>query len=235
MEFKKLFEKIRRKISGRMTSQEYTEYLRSLGARIGDRVSFIDPKTTKVDRQAAFLITIGNDVTVTGGVTVLAHDFSYSVLNEVYGVMPQVHRETKIGNNVFIGREAIILMGSDIGDNCVIGAGAVVSGKVPSNTVWGGNPARQICTLEEFKSKRTDERYLQGAVVYAKNIIERLGRKPTYDEMGVYIGLFAPRTEEFKPYFNKLSRLPKVSENVWNVKPLYKDLDDFLKQNNLLK
>ena len=50
----------------------------------------------------------------------------------------------KIGKNVFIGMNAIILKGAQIGDNCVVGAGAVVSGKFGPNCVIAGNPAKVI-------------------------------------------------------------------------------------------
>ncbi|WP_051207656.1 acyltransferase [Butyrivibrio sp. AE3006] len=224
---------IKRKITGRMTSDEFIDYLRERGVRIGENVVFIYPKNTGIDVQAGFLISIGDNVTITPEVLILAHDFSYSVLNDVYKIMPQNHRETKIGNNVFIGMKAVILMGTEIGDNCIIGAGSVVSGKIPSGTVWAGNPARQICTLEDYKKKR-EAHYHDGAVCLAKGIIERFHRKPTYKEMGAYIGLFAPRTEEYRKYFMEISRLPMSGENVWNFEPQYEDLDDFLKKNGLM-
>ena len=50
----------------------------------------------------------------------------------------------KIGNNVFIGMNSIILKGSEIGDNCVVGAGSVVSGKFESDSIIAGNPAKII-------------------------------------------------------------------------------------------
>lgn len=49
-----------------------------------------------------------------------------------------------IGNNVWIGGSATILPGVTIGDNCVIGAGSVVTKDVESNTVVAGNPAKVI-------------------------------------------------------------------------------------------
>lgn len=52
-----------------------------------------------------------------------------------------------IGNSVWIGGSATILPGVTIGNNCVIGAGSVVTKDVPSNTVAAGNPARVIKSL----------------------------------------------------------------------------------------
>lgn len=49
-----------------------------------------------------------------------------------------------IGDNVFIGTGAVVLKGTVIGNNCVIGANSVVSGDIPENSIYAGNPARQI-------------------------------------------------------------------------------------------
>lgn len=53
-------------------------------------------------------------------------------------------KEIHIGRNCFIGCNTIILKGTVLGDNCVVGAGAVVSGKFDDNCVIAGNPAKVI-------------------------------------------------------------------------------------------
>ena len=54
----------------------------------------------------------------------------------------------KVGNNVWIGGNVVVLPGVTIGDNVVIGAGSVVTKDIPSNVVAVGNPCRVIKELE---------------------------------------------------------------------------------------
>lgn len=49
-----------------------------------------------------------------------------------------VHKSVRIGNNVWIGGNAVILAGSDIGNGCVIGANSVVSRVIPDNSIVVG-------------------------------------------------------------------------------------------------
>ncbi len=53
----------------------------------------------------------------------------------------------KIGDNVWIGMNAVILKGVTIGDNVVVAAGAVVTRSVPANTIVAGNPAAVVKEL----------------------------------------------------------------------------------------
>ena len=103
--------------------------------------SFLDPSH-------CFLITIGDNVTLSSNVHVLCHDAStkkhlgYTKIGKVC-----------IGNNVFIGANAIILPGVTIGNNVIVGAGSVVTHDIPEGQVWGGNPARFIISIDEYPSK----------------------------------------------------------------------------------
>lgn len=54
-----------------------------------------------------------------------------------------------IGDNTFIGMNAIILKGTAIGRNCIVGAGSVVHGTFPDGVVIAGNPAKIIKSTSE--------------------------------------------------------------------------------------
>ena len=59
-----------------------------------------------------------------------------------------ISKPINIGNRVWIGANATILSGVNIGDNAVIAAGAVVTKDVPANALVGGVPARVIRMIE---------------------------------------------------------------------------------------
>lgn len=85
---------------------------------------------------------------LSSNVKLLAHDAStcYAGAHTKIGTV-------KIGNNVFIGANSVVLCNTRIGDNVIIGAGSVVTCDVPSNSVYAGNPARLICSFEDFQAK----------------------------------------------------------------------------------
>jgi acetyltransferase-like isoleucine patch superfamily enzyme len=57
-----------------------------------------------------------------------------------------VSKPTRIGHRVWIGSNSVVLAGAEIGDDVIVSAGSVVSGRVPSNTIVLGNPAKAIFT-----------------------------------------------------------------------------------------
>ncbi len=96
-------------------------------------------------------ITIGDHVTIGGNVVIYDTDF-HSLNPEKRSDSSQdrknaVKKEVVIEDYVFIGAHSTILKGVTIGKNSIIGAGSVVSGNIPPNEIWAGNPARFIKQL----------------------------------------------------------------------------------------
>jgi acetyltransferase-like isoleucine patch superfamily enzyme len=89
-----------------------------------------------------YLIEIGDHARIASGTFFITHDGSVTIFPEE--VNGGIFGKIKIGNNVFIGNNSIILLNTSIGDNCIIGAGSVVRGHFPDGSVIIGNPAKVI-------------------------------------------------------------------------------------------
>lgn len=87
-------------------------------------------------------IHIGKNTMITSQVTILGHHYPIKMEGNRY--VSRVN--TYIGDNCVVGIGAIIQAGVRIGNNVVVGAGSVVTKDVPSNVVVAGNPARIIKT-----------------------------------------------------------------------------------------
>ena len=130
--------KLKRKIRGGGYSHEE---LIAYGIEMGENCHVL---TSKIDIHHGFLISMGNNVTISDA-RLLTHDGStkkflgYSRVGRI-----------KIGSNVFIGAGAIILPGIEIGDNVIVGAGAVVTKDIPDDSLVVGNPARIIKTVTDY-------------------------------------------------------------------------------------
>jgi acetyltransferase-like isoleucine patch superfamily enzyme len=98
-------------------------------------------------------VRIGSNCVLTG-CTILAHDASANFhLGLKYGD-PSIKLPVIIEDNCFIGYGSIILMGVTVGHDSVVGAGAIVTKNVPPRSVVAGNPAKVICSIDEFVEKR---------------------------------------------------------------------------------
>lgn len=89
--------------------------------------------SAKFDRTFPVGVHIGPYSYVAFDARILSHD-----------VTRGLYLHTRIGANCFIGGCSLILPGIEIGDNCVVGAGSVVTKSVPPRSIVAGNPARII-------------------------------------------------------------------------------------------
>ena len=205
----------------------FIKYLKKGGCSIGKYTHFIDPGRLK-------FIEIGDYCQITRNVTILAHDFSYSILKKVYNDLPQKTGITKIGNNVFIGMNSIILMGSKIGNNVIIGAGSVVSGNVPDNCVFAGNPAKKICNLDEFYRK-CKERYEPDLYTTCEYYYNKYKKYPEINELKFLSLLYLDnkyKEDNINLFYYPSIEKEEIRDYVFKTIPKYKSLEDFIKKIN---
>ncbi len=88
-------------------------------------------------------VSIGRNVKLGGNVRIFDHDF--------HSLDPEIRRNSmddiasepiSIGDDVFVGTNAMVLKGVTIGDRAIIAAGSIVTKDIPADEVWGGNPVR---------------------------------------------------------------------------------------------
>lgn len=121
----------------------------SRGLQLGENVFIGDG--VYIDPGFCWLVSIGDDTTITEHATILTHDGStkralgYTRLGRV-----------TIGRGVFIGARSVILPGVTIGDGAIVGAGSVVRRDVPANALVVGNPAQVVREVEQYLEQQRE-------------------------------------------------------------------------------
>jgi acetyltransferase-like isoleucine patch superfamily enzyme len=90
-----------------------------------------------------YLIEVGNRVAVAGGTVFLTHDGSIRLIRNSRPNAQHLGRVV-VGDDTYIGQNCVLLPGTHIGARCILGAGSVVRGQIPDNSLVAGNPARII-------------------------------------------------------------------------------------------
>ena len=123
--FKQYLNRIEKLWSFRSTSA-YLAHLRKTGMRIGEGTE-VFARTTDIliDTTRPWLIEIGRNVQLTAGVKILTHGYDWAVLKAKYGDIYGSAGKVTIGDDCFIGMNALILKGTTIGDRVIVGAGSV--------------------------------------------------------------------------------------------------------------
>lgn len=102
-----------------------------------------------------YLISIHNEVILAADVHFVTHDMSCITTSRYLKLEDRLDKvgTIEIFDNCFIGAYSIILPNVKIGPNSIVAAGSVVTKDIPPNSVYGGNPAKFICTLDEYAQK----------------------------------------------------------------------------------
>lgn len=224
-------------------SDTYIQYLRSIGMKIGNGVTIFTPRHVLIDTQYPWMVSIGNNVKITQGVSIIDHDFSWSVLKNhrgQYGAGNILGASGKIviGNNVFIGVGATILRNTEIGDNVIIGAGSVVSKDCKESGVYAGNPARYICSIESYYEKRHRAQF-EEAKELASNYYARFGKMPTKEVFHEYFMLFehseADIPEVFRKQMQQCGNFEESKKYLVSHKPMFANFEAFIEACELEK
>lgn len=130
-----------------------SNYFRKMGMKIGNNCNIVSNITTT----EGYLITLGDNVTLSAGVALITHD------NSVSKVIPNttdLFGKITIGDNCFIGNRALILYGVTLAPNIIVAAGSVVVKSFSeSNIIIAGNPARKIGYWDGFVTKYKDKAF----------------------------------------------------------------------------
>lgn len=215
----------------RCSSEAYVAYLRKIGMKIGGWTVFFAPQNVCIDVTRPWLISIGNNVQITSGVTILTHGYDWAVVKGVYGEILGSSGEVRIGNNVFIGMNSTILKGAKIGNNVIIGANSLVNKDIPDNVVVAGNPAVVVSSLEEYYNKRK-KKQIDEAKELVRVYRQRYNREVDEKALHEFFFLFEDGKKELHPVFQNMMKLvgnekesyEKLSLNI----PSFKNMQDFL-------
>ena len=119
-------------------------YDRHLGVKIGEKCLI----STRRWPSEPYLITIGNHVQVTENVWFYTHGGGNIVRKQIPDF--DCFGKIVVEDWAYIGSGSKILPGVIIGEGALVAAGSVVTKSVPAYTVVGGNPAKVICSIEEY-------------------------------------------------------------------------------------
>ena len=124
--------------------------------------------------RSAESIDIGDSTMIASDVVITDSDWHGIYDRTDYVATP---KPVKIHKNVWIGERSIILKGTRIGENSIIGAGSVVHGDIPPNSIYAGNPAKEVKKLDEGSFVTREElfndssTYLQDLNIIEENML----------------------------------------------------------------
>lgn len=219
------------------SSASYVAHLRSLGMPIGQNTVIYSPKTSVIDQTRPWMIEIGNNVSITSGVTILTHGYDWSVFKGMYGDVLGSAGRVKIGDNVFIGMNSTILKGVTIGSNVVIGANTLINKDVPDNCVVVGNPQRVVSDIDSYLQKRRSVQLDEAADLYdcwRRNSPEgKRGGVPPKNIFSEFFWLFESKDAALRePVFEHMQHLcgtyDKSCERMGQFKRPFAGYEEFL-------
>jgi acetyltransferase-like isoleucine patch superfamily enzyme len=152
--------RVRWKLLMVISNESRVRFLRAQGVRIGEGCLIY----TTLFSTEPYLVELGNHVAVSSGTSFITHDASGWLFADHPDM--DVFGDIKVGDNTYFGTHCIVLPGTRIGSNCIIGSGTVVRGTIPDDSVVFGNPGRVVMKTSLMKQllvhhkHRLDTRHL---------------------------------------------------------------------------
>lgn len=123
-------------------------YFRRQGVEIGEGVEIFGANLFTFGSEP-YLVSIGNQVTISHNVDFITHDGGLRVARTKYP-NAYFYGRIRVADHCFIGAHCVLLPGARVGVGSVIGTGAIVTGEIPPGVVAIGVPAKPIKSVEEY-------------------------------------------------------------------------------------
>lgn len=219
------------------SSQDFINFWKKQGVKIGDGTFFFDPRSNCLGINNPSNLTIGRNVQITHGVVIVDHGYDWSVLKGAYGDVLGNTGQVSIGDNVFIGMNAVILKNVHIGNNVIIGAGSVVTHDIPDNSVAAGNPCRVLMPLSVYREKRANAQLKDAINLFDAYVKSHPGETPDKEFFREYFWLFERPDEEGRVSCAEFDRVMHFVDGSYALsvkaagknKQLFSNFEDFIR------
>lgn len=123
-------------------------YFRRQGAEIGEGVEIFGANLFTFGSEP-YLVSIGNDVTISHDVDFITHEGGLRIARAKYP-NAYLYGRIQVADRCFLGAHCVLLPGAKVGVGSVIGTGSIVTGEIPAGVVAIGAPAKPIKSIEEY-------------------------------------------------------------------------------------
>lgn len=144
---------LRRKLFMLMPNAVRVRWLREDGVRIGEGCLVHTPYFST----EPWMIEIGDRVAISAGTQFITHDASGYWICPDRGDMG-IYGRIRVGSGTFFGINCLVLPGTTIGKDCVIGSASVVRGVIPDGSVVMGNPGEVVLQTRLLKALLVNSR-----------------------------------------------------------------------------
>lgn len=143
------------------------------GLKIGEKVRFVEVPQFGTE---PFLIEIGDETTFSNNVRFVNHDGGQNALHffEKFKDVRTFAR-IRIGKQCLIGADTIIMPGVEMQDNCILGAGSILTTSMKKGSVYAGIPAKFICTIDDY-----GEKLLANNLIYPRELEQNRSKLEDY-------------------------------------------------------